>query len=245
MKAIRLLGLVFFAVLAFGAVGAIGASTASAFHPLFLTLSGKTLLFLGLGKDPILRGERAGVQATILCEKVLVHGLILHLSTLVHLLPLLFEGDCLQKLGTGASETCKEHITTKPILGELGLLLLGSNPPDVVILLTPSDGTTTFVELECGGMKTTVGGTIVGEIPENFKGNAAEKQIETLRETLEIVFATKNKNNEQAITSIDLLGVEMTKQELKVEGFLGGKASEEASAELHADGLIRIDLKHP
>jgi hypothetical protein len=240
MRVIRLALAALFAVLAFSAMAA---TSASAFHPLFLTLSGKPLLFLGLGVDPILRGEVAKVQSTILCEKVLVHGLILHLSTLVHFLKIIFHGKCVQKIGTGNPEACTEPIETKPILGELGLLLLPGLPSDVVILLRPEDGTTNFANVVCGTTETKVGGVIVGEIPELDKNG--QPQIEVLRETLEIVFATVNKNNVQRIKEIDLLGVNMTKQELSVEGLFGGAASEEATVETHANGPIRIDLKHP
>jgi len=223
------------ALIAVFAFSAMAVSSASAFHPLFLTASKQTLLFTGLGVDPLLRGEVAGVVATVLCEKVLIHGFILHNSTLAHLLGLLFEGKCVQHIGSGGAEACKEHITTKPILAELGLL--SSTNHTVVILLAPSTGTE-FVTLECGSMTTTVSGTIVGEIPET---NAKlEKQINEPRESLEIVFATVSKNNQQKITEIFLLGSQMTGQELKVTGLFGGKASEEATATLTSDGIVTI-----
>jgi hypothetical protein len=236
----KLAGTIMAALVAVLAFGAIMASTAgAATHPLFLTASGKTLLFLGEGSKPVLRGEVAGVVATVECEKVLVHGLILHESSLAHLLPLLFEGKCEQKIPNRAAETCEEHITTKPILAELGLLKSGSKT--VVMLLAPGDGTTTFVVLKCGGNTTTVSGTIVGEIPE--KNSEGQNQYDVERETLEVIFATSPAGtNQQAITTIFLLGVEMTGQELKIAGFLGGKASEEATANLKADGKVKIDL---
>jgi len=243
MRIMRLMLAAVFAVLAFGAMAT---SSALAIHPLFLTQSGLTLLFTGLAKDPLLRGTQAGLTATILCEKLLIHGFILHKSTLAHLLGLLFEGKCVQRIGTGAAESCEEtgvetkHITTKPILAELGLLNAGTSGSSlhVVILLAPDDGTTNFATLKCGGHETNVGGVIVGEIPALNEGG--EKQINEARESLEIVFATVNKTSQQAITEIFLLGSLMEKQELKVEGFLGEKASEEANATLKPDGLVTI-----
>jgi hypothetical protein len=236
MRLMKLALAALFAVLAFSAMVA---SSASAFHPLFVTLSAKELLFSGLGVDPILRGERGGFVATVLCEKVLAHGFVLHLSTLLHLLLLHFEGKCVQKIGGGANETCKEPILTKLLLGELGLLT--SAKLLVVLLLRPSTGTE-FAAIECGtGEATHVGGVIIGEIPENFKGNALEKQINTERSEIEIVFATINKSQHQSITEIFLLGVQMGPgEELSISGFLGGPASEEATATLKGDGKLEI-----
>jgi len=236
MRIVKLALAALFAVMAFSALAV---SSASAFHPLFLTQSGKTLLILGLGVDPILRGEQAGVAATILCEKVLVHGFVLHASTLLHLLKIIFHGKCVQKIGTGGNETCTEPIETKPILAEIGLLT--SSNPKVVILLGPSDGTTNFASPVCGGHETKVGGVIVAEIPA--ENAARESQIETERTEYEVKFATLNKNNHQSITEIFLLGAQMTKQELSIEGFLGGPASEEVIVKLDADGWVRICLK--
>jgi predicted aconitase with swiveling domain len=227
-----------FAVLAFSAMAA---SSASAFHPLFLTLSGKTLLFTGEGLKPVLRGEVGIALATVECEKVLIHGNILNNSPLVHLLPLLFEGKCEQKIGGGANELCEggNHLTTSAILAELGLQ--SSSNKNVVILLAPS-GTSNFITFKCGsGAATTVTGAIIGEIPET---NAKEeKQIDAAPKTeLEVNFKTVSKNNQQANTTIFLLGEEMPGPiELKVSGLFGGKASEEALGNiLTSDGPVVI-----
>jgi len=226
-----------FAVLAFSAMAS---TAAAAVHPLFLTESKKTLLFLGEGSNPVLRGLNAGAAATIECQKVLIHGFILHESSLVHLLPILFENKCVQRINGGAAEECSPlHITTKSILAELGLIKSGTKP--VVILLAPGDGTTVFAKFKCGAVETTVEGTIVGEIPE--KNALGENQYNVERTELEVIFATKPAgSDQQAITTIFLLGEEMTKQELKVAGFLGGKAAEEATANLKADGKVKIDV---
>jgi hypothetical protein len=225
-----------FVALAFNAMAAANSFA----EELFLTASGKTLLFIGLGRNPVLRALQAGVPAELSCEKVLIHGFILNKSPLAHLLPLLFEGKCVQKINGGANETCGEHITTKPVLVELGLLVL-LNPHPVVISLEPSEGAAEFFKLKCGSHETTLGGQVIGEIPEtNEKG---EKQIGTSRESLEVVFATVAKNNEQKWKSIFLLKELMTK-ELKIEGFLGGPVSEETTMELKSDGPVTICI-HP
>lgn len=240
MRIIKPLGLAFIATLAFMAIAAANSFAAEGLE-LFLTASGLTLLFTGHGKDPILRAKQAGLPAEILCELVLIHGFILHKSPLAHLLGLLFEGKCVQRINGGAAETCKEHITTVPILAELGLLLLPNGNKDVVISLQPREGTE-FVTVECGGHVTKVGGQIIGEIPTNNANG--EKQIETARTSLEIRFETKAKNNEQKYTEIFLLG-ELMKKELKVEGFLGEGASEEATSTLQSNGLVTICIHTP
>jgi hypothetical protein len=157
----------------------------------------------------------------------------------VHLLPLIFEGKCVQKINGGANETCTEPIETKRILAELGLI--SSSNKTVAILLAPSEGSTEFAKLKCGANETKVGGVIVGEIPaENAK---LEKQYNVEREELEVIFATNPAGtNKQAITTIFLLGTEMTGQELKVEGFLGGPAAWEMKFIVKADGKVKFDV---
>lgn len=233
MRTMRLALAMLFAALAFSTMAA---SSASAFHPLFLTQSGKELLFSGEGIKPILRAEEAGLPATLECERVLIDGFALNLSTLAHRVLVLFEGKCTLKVNGGANELCREPLVFKKSLAELGLLT--STNHKVVMLLAASDGTTVFDTSECGGNQTTVSGSIVAEIPEN---NAKlEKQINVSRSTLEVVYATTNKNNQQAITEIWLLGTQMTGDELKVEGFLGGKVAWEDVLNLKGDGNIEI-----
>jgi hypothetical protein len=221
-----------FAVLA---CSAMAASSASAFHPLFLTQSAKELLFSGEGLKPVLRAEEAGVPGTLECERVLIDGFALNLSTLAHDILVLFEGKCTLKVQGGGNEPCREPLVFKKSLAELGLLT--STNHKVVLLLVSSEGTI-FDESECSGLRTTVSGSIIAEIPEN---NAKlEKQINVSRSELEVVFATVNKNNQQAITEIWLLGTQMTGDELKVEGFFGGKAAEELTLNLKGDGKVEI-----
>lgn len=204
-------------------------------HPSFLTQSGNTLLFTGLGADPIIRGVEVGLPVSILCEKLLLHGFVLNLSTLLHFLGLIFEGKCVQKVNGGAAEACTEPITTKPVLAELGLL--SSTNKKVLLSLEPDDGTTNFVSPVCGGRETKVSGQVVGEIPENNK--KGEKQLNVSRASTEVVFATKSKNNEQLYTEIFLLQVQV-KKSLTAEGFLGGPAALESTVELKSDGTIEI-----
>jgi hypothetical protein len=227
------------AVLAFGAIMASTAAAAS--HPLFLTASKKTLLFSGESNKPVLRGVEAGVKAKVECEKVLVHGFILNESSLAHLKPIIFHKNCLQKIGNGGNEVCNEPIETKTVLAELGLTT--STNKIVALLLASDDGKTEFAKFTCGGHETKVGGTIVGEIPPNDGNGRGQYNVE--RENLLVVFATNPVESEkQAINKIFLLGTEMNNQELKIEGFLGGPASEEVpSIILKSDGNVKLDVK--
>jgi len=208
-----------FAVLAFGAVAA---SSASA-HPLFLTESGKELLFSGMnpvGTIPTLRAVNVGTLGTITCTLALVDGFALPKSPLAHRILVVFEGKCEQTVGSSKS-TCVEPIVVKKALAELGLVLGNKT---VGIFLAPSDGTKEFAETNCGGLKTVVEGTIAGEIPE-LNANR-ENQYNSMRSESEQVFESENKNENQKITSIELLGSPMSGVELKVSGFFGGKASQ-------------------
>jgi hypothetical protein len=227
------------ALFAVSAFSAMAASSASAWHPLFLTQSGKELLFSGEGSKLVLRTERAGLPATLECEKILIHGLALNLSTLAHGVLLLLHSKCLLKVNGGANETCNEPIELKLALAELGLLT--STNHRVVLLLAPSGvpvGTTTFALLECRGELAKISGTIVGEIPE--RNALGENQLNTPRNDIELVFATINKSNHQSISEIFLLGTKLTKQELTASGFMSGPTALEAAMNLKGDGTIEV-----
>jgi hypothetical protein len=212
-------------------------------HPSFLTESGKELLFSGTnpaGTTPTLRAKTAGVLGTITCEKVLVDGFALPKSPLAHRVKVEFHGKCEQNIN-GSKSTCTEPIVWKTSLAELGLVLGNKT---VGLLLIPSDGTKVFAKTSCGGLETTVEGTIVGEIPEINK--KAENQYNKLQSETEAVFEAVGKNSEsQVVTSIELLGTSMTGDELSVSGFFGGKASQEMTWILKGDGKIEICTKGP
>jgi len=228
---IRLALAALFAVLAFSAMAT---SSASAFfHPLFITQSGKELLFSGLGGKATLRSP----SGTVECEKTLIHGFALHLSTLAHRILLLFEGKC--ELVTPIKAACSNegtHITSKLLLGELGLLT--SSNHKVVILLAPSSGTES-AKFNCGiGGEIAVTGAIVGEIPEiNTKGvNQYNKPLTEMEQ----VFESVGKNSEkQVIQEIFLLGTQMTGVHLLSNN---QEASEEIKSNpvLKGDGTIEI-----
>jgi hypothetical protein len=237
MRIMKLALAALFAVLAFSAMAA---SSASAFHPLFLTQSGQELLFSGEGGLSVLRGLNATVLGTIECHKVLIHGWALNKSTLAHRIKLLFHTGCEQTVGS-TTTACTEPIHVKELLGELGLLLPGTGL--VGIRLEPSDGTKVFVEVTCGSNKTTVEGAILGHIPAVNKNNV--NQYNKNLSELELVFESENKNENQKYTEIDLLGVKDTKVELAVAGFFGGKASDEGSGTVKGDGLIEICTLEP
>jgi hypothetical protein len=243
MRTIKLLGLALMTTLA---LSAMAASTASAFHPLFLTESKKELLFFGVGGLPAhlvgglptLRALNLGVLGTITCELILIHGFVLDKSTLAHRIKIEFEHNCTTTIGSTKS-ACEEPFVWKELLGELGLVLLNKT---VGFLLAPSDGTSVFAKPNCGSVVTTILGAVIGEIPllSADPGRASIDQYNKLLSLTEVVFESEKQNENQNITHIELLGVLMEGVKLDVEGFFGGPASEEARAFLHSDGKIEI-----
>ncbi len=211
-------------------------------HPLFLTESRTELLFSGsnpAGTTPTLRALSAGLLGTIACEKVEVHGFVLPKSPLAQGISVVFRGKCEQTIGANKS-ACAEPISWKTSSAELGLVLGNKT---VGILLAPSTGTE-LAKPTCGGNVTTIEGAVIGEIPEINK--KAENQYNKLLSETEYVFEAAGKNTEnQIITSIELLGANMTGAELKVSGFFGGKASQEMTLILKGDGKIEICTKEP
>jgi hypothetical protein len=230
MRFMKLLGLAFLAALACSAVAA---ANSPADEVLFLTASGKQLLFTGISLLALLRGLRAGVLSTISCELDLIHGLALHKSPLAHRITLEFHTKCQTTIGS-TTEKCTEPLVLKELLGELGLILpAGLTGPKLVgLLLAPSSGTA-LVKFTCGSFgETEVEGAVIGEIPSAQVGMPLEKFL--------LKFESENKNENQKYTVIDLLGVEMSGVSLKVSGFLGGSISEEDEVHLTFDGAVEI-----
>lgn len=212
------------------------ATSAAAFHPLFLTQSGKELLVTGEGNLGIFRALTAGVLGTVECHKVLAHGWVVNKSTLVKRVTVSLHTKCEETIN-GTKTACTEPIVLKELLGELGLLVTPAGKKIVVALGAPTSGTE-FASFTCGSNTTKVEGAAVGEVPEiNAKGvNQYNKQLTEG----EGILATENKGENQLYNSIELLGVQMTKVELKVSGFFGGKASIEASEVGKNAGWIEI-----
>jgi hypothetical protein len=227
-----------FAVLAFSAMAA---STASAAHPIFVNGPAKgagqaELLFSGEGGLAILRALNVGVLGTIDCDKSLVHGFSVDLSTLAKKVVFSFHGKCLLTAGSTVAK-CNEPITTELSTVELGLA--SSTLLKVLELVAPESGTK-FVTVTCGSNITTTEGAVVGEIPELNSGGTS--QYNAQRGSLETVFEAEGKNTDkQRFSSLFLLGVQMG-GELKVEGFFGGKASQEGKATTKPDANGTVDI---
>jgi hypothetical protein len=201
---------------------AVTAADALAFHPLFLTTSGKTLSFTGVSGLFELRGLNAGVLGTVDCEKGVTSGELLNESTLARKIELEFSGKCLETVGT-SDEKCNP-VAFKLTLGELGLL-----NKKTVLLLAPENGTE-FATVTCGGTKTVIEKAVIGEIPE-----AGESVGLTV---FDVVLKAVNATITQAITEIELLGVNMTGVHLSVAGFLGGQASGETTETINPDAEV-------
>jgi hypothetical protein len=218
------------ALFAVMSMAALMASSAAASLPLFLTQSGKALLFTADSGLGTLRGTEAGVEATITCEKDLVHGFVLNASPLAHEVEIQFHTKCEQKSAAGTAK-CSEPIKVKKAYGELGLL-----NGHVLLLLAPEVGTE-FVEVTCETTKTNVSGAVIGEFDLNGKDGNPQYGVD--REDFLLLF--KAKGTTQEPEEIELLGTLMTKVGLSVTNFLGGKASEETVELILLDGLGLID----
>lgn len=218
-------------ILTFLILSACGATTVTASEPLFLTKSKKALLFTadGLG-GATLRGKNSGQEVTIKCEKSSGHGFVLDKSPLVHEVHIEFSGKCEQEV-LGNKGTCTEPIRLKLAYGELGLL-----NGHVLLLLAPEAGEE-FVELKCINGNTKILGAVIGEF--KLLGADGGKQYNALRKNFLLLYRAKGTTQEPE--EIELLGKLMTGVSLKVEGFLGEKASEKASSLILVDGNGTID----
>lgn len=235
MRIMKLALAAVFAVLAFSAMAAASAS-ALPVHPLFLTQSGKTLLFSGTGGKSTLRGLSGIVAGTIECDKNASHGFVLNKSLLADEIHVEFSGNC-HELLSGVRTACKEPITIKLAFGELGLVLGNKT---VGILLKPEVGNV-FTEFECTGNKFIVEGSVIGEFPE--KVGTVNQYNKNLKE-FTVVFEAVNKNSDlQNPEKIELLGTEDTAELKTAGGIFGGRASEEAEGTLTVDGEGSIDTK--
>jgi hypothetical protein len=197
--------------------------------PLFLNESKKALLFTAVGGEVILTAS----AGTIKCENNKGHGFVLDKSPLAHELHIEFSGKCEQKTSI-SKVTCVEPIKIKLAYGELGLL-----NGHVFLLVAPESGTE-VVELNCGSILTKVSGAVIGEFPLN--GTDGTKQYGVDRKDFLLHYKTNSTTKTiQEPEEIELLGKLMTGVTLKVEGFFGGKASQETASLILLDGNGLID----
>ncbi len=228
-----------FAVLAFGAMAAAGASAA---QPLFLNGNGSAKLsFTGAGGLVVLRFLEVGVLATIDCEKTSVTGETVYKSMEAVKVVFSFDTKCEQKVGT-TKTTCTEPTNSVSSFVELGLPS-STNNKTVLELVAPESGTS-FVTFSCGSTNTTFEGIVVGEIPPENANK--EAQYNKQRSSLEAVFAAVGKTSEnQVYSGLLLLGTQMTGTELKVTKFFGDKASFEVSVVTKppVNGTVELSTK--
>jgi cytoskeletal protein CcmA (bactofilin family) len=219
MRNIKLAMVALFAIFSFGAIAA---TSASAF-PEFKGTKNTDFEALTVG-TPTLRGERASAVGTITCEKILVKGTILVGTMLIDQLHIKFHGKCKQKVGSNEG-TCAEPIEVKLVRGEIGFQ--NSTSKKVVIDLAPDSGTE-FVTVTCANGNTKTEGEVIGEFPEINK--AGVNQYNKSLSKFELAFKVSPAGTtKQEIQEILLLGGLMSSVHLKVSGFLGGEASEEAT----------------
>jgi hypothetical protein len=217
------------ALVAVMCVGPLAATSASAVETLFITSSGKALLFTGSGAVT-LRGKEAGIEGTIKCELSKTHGFVLNKSSLARELHIEFEGKCEQTVGSTKS-ACTEPIKALSAYGELGLL-----HGHGLLLVAPEKGTE-LVEAKCAGDNTKFSGAVIGEFALN--GADGLPQYGIAREDYLLLYKVKGTTQEPE--EIELSGTLMKGVTLKAEGFLGEKASEETTQLLSFAGPTQID----
>jgi hypothetical protein len=233
MRTIKSLTLALAAVFA---VGVAAVPSASATGPLFLNEGGAakaSLLFTAISGTAVLRAKKLTQEFEINCEESSTHGFTLNKTSLADEVDIEFKTNCNETapaLGLNKA-ACVEPIKVKETRGELGLTTLGAETKLLALLLAPVSGSE-FVTTECAGVKTVVGGAIVGFLPQRAKYNKFESEAE-------LVFRASGAKQEP--TEIELLGVNMTGVTLALVEAFGEEASEATKASVKGDGKVAID----
>ncbi len=185
MRLIKLLGLAFMATLAFSAIGALGAGSASAL--LFLTSGGAsttfTVLNLNTSTKPAVLETKGGQKVE--CEGVVGSGTILNKTDLSHKIVFTFH-KCKASFGSTCSSAGEPSglIKTLSLRGLLVTLLNGKYGIETV----SEKGTTgDLAEFKCSGLigevTTVVTGSVVGEFTET------KAESEVLKKEAKVEFA--------------------------------------------------------
>ncbi len=175
---IKMLGLAFFATLAFSAVGALSAASASAL--LFLTANAKESFTVnGLGLQLLLTLSNQGT----ICHNVLGSGLILNKTDFAHKILLTFHG-C-ESPALGSCQSAGEPNGLIKTL-ELHALLVTTLSGLYAIVILSEKGEA--AEFSCGIAKIKVTGQIAGEFPEkaNLEKGTTEAKLTFERKAGEI-----------------------------------------------------------
>ncbi len=223
---IKMLGLAFFATLAFSAVGALGASSASAL--LFLTESGNELLFTikGLGLA-VLETKNA---SKIDCKSTLGHGFIVNKSDSARKILLTFHECTSGALGACTSSGEPSGLITTLEMDALLVTLLSPLDKYGLKLLAEKGN---LADFNCGIAAVTVKGTIVGEFEETLT------ESQTNKTEAKLVFEKGANPGEPFIKDYwTLQGVETAKLESTIAG-----ATEEANEQALADILPNGGVK--
>ncbi len=208
---VKMLGLAFFATLAFSAIGALGAGSASAL--LFLTTNGvATELFTvldlnGAGKPAIL--ETASGHTTE-CETVLAHGFILNKTDEVDKLLFTFH-KCKAFLSNCSSSGEPSGLITTLELNALLVTLLNGHYGILIL----GEKTKHLATYTCGTEKVVVEGTVVGEFTET------KAESEAFKAEAKVEFKKGANPGEPAITSYwTLQGTAAPKLEATITGII-------------------------
>jgi hypothetical protein len=209
---IKMLGLAFFATLAFSAVGALGAGSASAL--LFLTQSTKELFTVKSLTTAKLETALNAVE----CATVLGHGLILNKTDIAHTILLTFHeckvaGTTAACTGTSNANEPSGLITTLE-LDALLVTLLPSTADKYGLKVLAEKGN--LAEFKCATVpetNVTVKGSVVGEFAETLT------ESETAKAEAKLVFAKGANAGEAKIKDYETLnGVGAAKLESSFTG---------------------------
>lgn len=231
MRIIKLLGLALMVTLAFSAVGAIGAGSASAL--VFLTESGRELLFTAKSlTKPVLETANG---SKVECVLLLGHGFILHNTDKAHKILLTFHGCKNVLLGECKSTNEPAGLITTLELDALLVTLLPSIDKYGLKLLAEKGN---LAEFTCGigEAPVVVKGTVVGEFEETLK------ESETFKKERPLLFEKGVNPGEPAIKDYwTLEGVSTAKLEASINNAPFEEANQQVLVDIRANGGVKFD----
>lgn len=227
---VKMLGLAFFATLAFSAVGAIGAGSASAL--LFLTsgASEETSTTVNLNTETSPATLEAENGLSVKCPSVLGSGTILNKTDRIDKLLFTFHKCTAGILGACTSSGEQTGLIKTLELDALLITLLNGHYG--LLILAEKGNQAEFV---CGGVTIEVKGTVAGE----FTATAAEAEAGATE--MNLVFKKGAKAGESAIKDYwTLEGVREAKMESKGLGSTFEESNEQANGDAKTANIVKF-----
>lgn len=173
---------------------ALGVASASAALPEWVASKGEVAFTLQTGKVT-LTGEDKGQPVVATCENGEMKGDIVSKSPSVKNVKLELKSKCTDNIG--GFLTCQEPIVFKELSGTLGYIEDREGGP-VGLELKPVTGSTLH-ESECGGVKSSLSGAFIGEIPAVEPGGTKSQYNSPLTEFLGAYEATGARQDVQTL----------------------------------------------